>query len=68
MIVAEKGDSSTWHRIPIQSHYRSEADWGRFLELVAAIRASQRPLHMGEGGTGEPIEGSDGAWRSCGWW
>jgi hypothetical protein len=68
LVIAEKGADSTHHRTPTQAHYRSDADWDRFVALAAPIRASRRPFYMGQDGTGEAIAGYGGVWRSCGHW
>jgi len=69
VIIGEKGEGSTWNKKPVQSHYRSDNDWAQFIKLVENIRSSRRPLHKGDGATGERNHVSpDGAWVNCGWW
>ena len=45
-VFAEKGAHSTAHKIPIQHHYRSEADWRDFCRNLDVMRRSRRPLLM----------------------
>jgi hypothetical protein len=45
-LFAEKGAASTAHKIPIQHHYRSGADWESFCRNLDVMRRSQRPLLM----------------------
>jgi hypothetical protein len=45
-VFAEKGAHSTAHRIPIQHHYRSDADWRDFCRNLDVMRRSTRPLSM----------------------
>jgi hypothetical protein len=53
LVFAEKGPHSTWDRLPIQQHYRSQEDWEIYQKNLAAMLASQRP-HLART-TGEPI-------------
>jgi hypothetical protein len=68
VVVAEKGEASTTDVRPIQSYYRSDADWQSFCRNAQKIAASDRPLYFGLQGTGEPIASFRGVWRSCGHW
>lgn len=68
VIVAQKGESSTWDKVPVQSHYRSDKDWDELANVFSRFATSDRPLYLGAHGTGEPIESYGGVWRSCGWW
>lgn len=68
IVLAEKTPQATVDSRITQSHYRSEAEWHRFLEQVEAVRRSSRPLFLGEGGQGTPITAHRNVWLSCGWW
>lgn len=68
VILAQKGFESSSDKIPIQAHYRGEKDWAAIFSSAEKFLHSPRPLYLGSGGTGEAVEGFDGAWISAGWW
>jgi hypothetical protein len=43
IIVAEKGESTTWENTPSQDQYRGDQEWQRYRVSLAQINASQRP-------------------------
>ena len=43
IVMAEKGSASTSQVKPVQQHYRSEADWTRYIENLRTIKSSPRP-------------------------
>lgn len=56
VIVAEKGNQSTWDRSPIQSQYRSEKEQSQYLDAAQRFWKSERPkLEVPGGKTAEPF-------------
>ena len=43
IIVAEKGESTTWENSPSQDQYRGDQEWQRYRVSLTQINASQRP-------------------------
>lgn len=66
--LAEKGLKTGPAASPIQSHYRSDADWEGCRPTIERFQQSRRPMHMGNHGQWDYIEAYAGAWRSCGIW
>ncbi len=68
VIIAERQPGSTVDRVVVQSHYRSEEEWARFMAAASPMLASRRPLVLGAQGRGEPIASHRNVWLSCGLW
>lgn len=44
VVVAEKGENSTWDKSPVQTHYRPPEDVQLFLDRARRMEASDRPI------------------------
>ena len=45
-VYAERGEHSTWHKLPTQHVYRSEAEWEAYEAAVTSIIARDRKPHQ----------------------
>lgn len=61
IVLAEKTSGLTSDICPIQSYYRPNTQWEDFVFAHSRPPTAQRPIFMGDSGTGEPITGQDGS-------